>query len=340
MSSFDSPYDLSRIRAIIPALLLALGIGLAGCSSETPAPRLEGKIRLGAYAGGEAALAWIAKEKKYFEQVGLDVEVVPFSAGKLAADALSGDEVDVITCADFVFVKKSFHEDDLRILGAIAASEALWLTARRDQGILSPTDLTGKRIGVTLGSSAEYYLGRFLSAHGLKFSDIAIVDLPPKKIVDSMLDRSIDAAFTWNPNVYHIQQQLKEDIISFEGQGGQSFYFVLLTREGWLQAHREHAKRFMQALMLAEEWVADHAGEATRLLSDTFRVDQSYLNATWEAGRTKLFFPQALLVAMNGEKRWLIRRRLVDTRESPDLGRFLSPGLMKQVKPHAVTVIK
>lgn len=340
MLSLDSPHYLSRINAMLPVLAILLGIGLNGCFSDTPAPKLEGKIRLGAYSGGEAALVWIAKEKQYFEQVGLDVEVVPFSAGKLAADALSKGDVDMVTCADFVFVKRSFLEKDLRILGAIAASKTLWMTAHRDKGILVPGDLKGKRIGVTMDSSGEYFLGRFLASHALELHDVNTVDLTPPKIVASMLDQSIDAAFTWNPNIYHIQKKLNDSVISFEGQGGQNLYFVLLTKDGWLQAHHEHSERLIQALELAEKWIGNHTEEATQLLSELFQVDRSYLDATWEPQRVRIFFPQALLVAMNGEKRWLVRRRLVDSDISPNLSEFLSLDPMEKVKPHAVTVIK
>lgn len=340
MLNLDSLCKISKTRLIVLVLLLLLGIGLIGCSHDTPADKLEGKIRLGAYSGVEAGLVWIAKEQRYFEQVGLDVEIVPFTAGKLAADALSKDKVDIVTCADFVFVKKSFLENDLRVLGAVGASNTIWMTAHKSKGIITPGDLKGKRIGVTMGSSGEYFLGRFLASHALEFQDVHTVDMAPPKIVESMLDRSIDAAFTWNPNIYHTQQKLQDGTISFEGQGGQLFYFILLTKEGWLEAYLEHSERLIQALELAEKWIGNHTEEAFQILSETFQVDRSYLEATWEPQRTKIFFPQALLVAMNGEKRWLVRKRLVSANTSPNLKEFLSPGPMKKVKPHAVTVIK
>lgn len=327
-----------RTKYLFFTLFVAMCLAVVGCSS--PPSKLEGKINFGAYEGEIAALVWVAKEQNFFKQVGLDVDVTPFSAGKLAADALSKGDMDIVTCAEFVFVKKSFSEGNLRVLGAVAASQTNWLVGRKDKGVHTPSDLRGKRIGVTLGSAGEYYLGRFLTTHDLQFTDVSTVNMTPPDIVKSMREGKIDAALTWHPNVYFIQQRLKSNAQSFKAQGGQSFYFILLSKNDWLASHEEHAKRLMQALLLAEKWILKHPEEAKNLLSNIFGIDRSYLQATWMSNRMKVFFPQSLVVAMNGEKRWLMRRKLVARHDSPNLSVYLYPDAMHSVKPHAVTVIK
>ena len=75
---------------------------------------------MGAYSGDTGALVWIAHDNQFFDRYGLEVELVPFEAGKLAADALLSGQVDVATAAEFVVVSNSFDHPDLRIIATLA----------------------------------------------------------------------------------------------------------------------------------------------------------------------------------------------------------------------------
>ena len=54
----------------------------------------------------------------------------------------------------------------------------------------------------------------------------------------------------------------------------------------------------------------------------------------------RLSFPQALVVAIDGEKRWLVNKGIVKTLELPDSIEFLYIDAIKTVKKNDVTVIK
>ncbi|MBN4083052.1 ABC transporter substrate-binding protein [bacterium AH-315-B06] len=101
------------------------------------------KLTLGATIG--STLVWVAENQGYFADFGLDVTIKQYQAGKLAADALSVGEVDVSTSADFVIVKKSFQEKDLRIIATISKLNTMGFIGRRDRGIEKTLDLKGKK---------------------------------------------------------------------------------------------------------------------------------------------------------------------------------------------------
>ena len=331
---------LSKTTAKVIVASFAILIVVSGCGSSGSLPEIEGKVTIGAYTGEVGTLLWVAKEQGFFEQVGLNVELIPFSAGKLASDALAEGKLDIISCADFVFVKKSFFENDLRVMGSIATSQICWLLGRKDHGVSSPGDLKGKKIGITLGSSGEYYLGRFLAANGLNFDEVTVVNLPPPVIVKSMNNGDIDAALTWQPNIHNIQKNLEDKVVSFNAQGGQAFYFVLVSKAGWIARHPQHAERFMLALMEAEKWVNTHQDDVKALLTRLFDFDPGYLSKVWEDQQIELSFPQAMVVAMDGEKRWLVKNRLVNGAKAPDYTHFIYVDAMEKVKKQAITVIK
>ena len=168
-----------------------------------------------------------------------------FGSGKACADALIADEVDISTSADFVFVSHSFEYTDLRILGTVATKQVKELVARKDKGITTIDDLIGKKIGVTKKSGAEFLFGRFLTLNGLSLQDVEIVDLKPLEIVESLLNGDIDAGFTWDPYTYNIKKELGENAISWHG--GEDFYFILLTKENWIENNSVITERFIKS---------------------------------------------------------------------------------------------
>ncbi|MGN7610504.1 ABC transporter substrate-binding protein [Magnetococcales bacterium HHB-1] len=298
------------------------------------------KIRVAAYHGDASALIWLAQEKGLFKHVGLNIDITPFSAGKLAADALSAGDVDLATCAEYVVVKKSFNEPNLRILGSIATATTNWIIGRKERGIASVKDLRGKKVGLTKGSTAEYFLGRVLTAYHMNFDDIELVDLAPPDIVESITRGDTDAAITWHPYVHHIQEQLGNNGISFDGQEGQNFYFILISNQTWLSQHPEHAERFMRALYRTERWLNENLQEGKTRIANLFNLDRALLEKVWSLQRLHLSFPQGLIVAMDAEKRWVIKKGIVRQENVPDFTHFIWPQPLEKVNRKSVTVIQ
>lgn len=294
---------------------------------------------MGAYSGDTGALVWIAHDNQFFDRYGLEVELVPFEAGKLAADALLSGQVDVATAAEFVVVSNSFDHPDLRIIATVATANNNELVARRDR-VKSPADLAGKRIGVTRKSAGEFNLGTFLALNGLSFADVELVDLPPSGIVSAILAGDIDAGFTWDPNVYMMSQGLGENAISWAGQPWQQYHFVLATTERWLQERQPAAKALLEALLAAEQELRSNLDSSKALIANRFDYDQHYLDYSWDRHEFRIELPQSLLVAMEDQARWRIENGLTAGADIPDFLTTLATDPLSSLRAHSVTVIK
>lgn len=334
----------ARTKSIAIALtiliVMALGIG-NGCTRQTQkygGPVEE--ITLGAYAGDTASLVWIAEDQGYFPANGLDVTIKEYEAGKLAADALLADEVDIATAAEFVLVSNSFDHDDLRVLGTVATATVVELVARIDRGIQHPSDLKDKSVGVTRKSAGEFFLGRFLLFNGVSLQDVEIVDLNPSEIVEAISNGEIDAALTWDPNIYEIKNRLGENGVSWPGQSGQDFYFILIGKEGWIKTHSSAVERFLKAIIQAEEFVKGNNEEARQLIEQRFDYEPAYMQYSWSKHGFVVTLPQALIIAMEDEARWRIENRLTDKTMVPNYLDFIYIDALEAVNPEAVTMIR
>ncbi|MBD3307791.1 hypothetical protein GF339_15275 [candidate division KSB3 bacterium] len=331
---------LTRIIIVIAVIGLIVGIAMWP-SDQQETRKTVGKFRVGAYAGDTAALVWIADQQGYFRDHQLDITIIPYEAGKLAMDALLAGEVDIATAAEFVFVSNSFAYSDLRIFGNIAKVQINEVVARRDHGIQIPCDLQGKRIGVTRKSASEFYLGRFLLFHGLCIREIEVVDLNPSEIVAAMIAGEIDAALTWNPNVYEIKQQLGDTAVSWPGQSDQEMFFVLAAKAPWLAWHPAPVERFLHALLEAEAFVQAHDAAAQQQIQEQFAYAADYMHYIWPKHQFRLTLPQSLLIAMEDEARWRLHNHLADRATSiPNYFTKLYFQGLEAVKPEALTVIR
>jgi len=333
----------SRVWIWILVVVVALGLAVGGYLflGQRQIEEYTGPVEKITVAGARSgALVYVAHDQGFFEENGLDVTIKSFEAGKLAVDALLTGETDMATGAEFVVVSNSFEHDDLRILGVVSAANICKVVARKDRGITQPTDLEGKRIGITKKSAGEFYLGTFLTFNGLTFADVEIADLKPSAIVESMERGTIDAALTWEPHVSQMTDLLQGDAVVWDGQSGQDFYFLLLTREEWLKEHTSAAKRFMRALVQAEEYTKENNELASQIISEHFQVDAQDMQVFWPNHRFDVALPQALLIAMEDEARWRIENNLTAATEIPSYLDYVYLDALEEVKPEVITIIR
>lgn len=325
----------TRQVAWIVAGVAALALLFAGSRDYfRQAERIE-SLRVGAFSGDVGALAWIAEEQGFFARVGLKVEMRGYESGKESVDALRAGQVDLATASEFVVADRSFAEPDLRVLSSVCQYWNKGLVGRRDRGIATAADLKGKRVGVTTTSTAEQTLVVFLAMQGLTLNDVEAVNLPPKQLIEQIVDAKIDAAITWQPHVSAIERRLGGNAVSLLDRGSDA-YLLVLTRQGLLPDKHEAFTRFLRALILAEEWIKANPVRAKQWLSARFSLDAEYIERLWPTMRLEVGLPQEILEIMDGEARWLLARR----REGvlPDFGQTMSPAALAAVKPAAVTV--
>ncbi|MEE8323292.1 MAG: ABC transporter substrate-binding protein [Candidatus Bathyarchaeia archaeon] len=330
------------IIIIIGVVILAsIGIGALYIQEQKKTGQYSGpidQITVAAYAGEAGALIYIAEDQGYFDKYGLNVTIKSYESGKECADVLIDGEADISTSAGFVFVSNSFNYSDIRVLGTIATAEVKELIARKDKGITTTDDLLGKRIGVTRKSGAEFQLGVFLTLNGLSQQDVEFVDLKPSEMLDAISNSDVDAVFTWDPNVYYIKKELGENVVSFPG--GENFYFILLTKENWINNNPAAAERFIKSLLEAENYIKDNPEETKNFAKNRFDYDSDYIDYSWPKQEFAVILSQAMLITFDDQARWRIEHELTDALDIPNYLDYIYMDALDEVKPEANTIIR
>jgi NitT/TauT family transport system substrate-binding protein len=286
------------------------------------------------------ALIYIAGDRGYFERNGLKVTIKEYDSGGAAVSGLMRNEIDLAIASEFVMVNNILQRREIRTFGSIDRFEDMFVIARKDWGIGKVADLKNRTIGVPLGTIAAFYLGRYLTLHGLSPADVKILDVRPDRSADALAAGDVDAVVTWHPHLDRIMDRYGGWVIVWPIQSSQLTYWNIIGRADWMGAHRETIDRFLRSISQAEEYASLHPEEAKALVKKRLGYDDTYIAKVWRDNLFSLSLDQALVAAMEDETRWMIKNNLTPEKQIPDFLNYIYLDGLKKIKPEALNIIR
>lgn len=321
-------------------IVIALGLAVGGCRQEvSTVPPV--KLTIGVETSLLPATVWIAENKGYFFEEGLDLKIVEFNSGKTALSTMLKDGgLDMATAAQTPIVFNSFERDDYVVIAAMVYSDDdVNLIARLDAGVKDPSDIKGKKIGVTKGSTGHFFLGLFLTLNNIKISEVEIIDLEPQDLPRALADGRVDAISSWEPHIVNAAQLLGDNarILPSENIFREEFYFIV--KRNFAEENHETLKRFLRAASRASDFIRQNQEESQAIVAERLRLDKDIVSALWDKFVFEVSLNQSLLVTLDDEAKWAIRNNLTDKRDLPNYFEFIYMDALHEVRPDAVTII-
>jgi NitT/TauT family transport system substrate-binding protein len=322
--------------ALILAVVLALVFGSASCSQGVESITV-------AYAPFESsALFWIAQDQNFFSRNGLNITTRKYDTGVGSLDGMVNGEADLaVGTNEFPLVGRALQKEKIRTIGSIAKSEFIYLVGRKDRGIQQVSDLKGKRVGTTLRTIAQFYLGRFLELNGMSIDDITLVEVKtPEEWVNAVVNGDIDAVVTAQPYASAARDRLGANAVVWSAQSSQPLQTQVIATDEWITEHPELVDRFLKSLALAEEFAILNPVEAKAIVQKRLDLDAAYMETVWSQNQFSLSLDQSLIAAMEDEARWMIENNLTTETEVPDFLDYIYVDGLEAIRPNAVNIIR
>ena len=303
----------------------------------------EGKpvsLTIGTPALESNALIYIAGEMGFFERNGLKVTIKEYDSGGAAVPGLKRNEVDLAIASEFVLINNLLQKHEIRALGSIDRFENMFLIVRKDRAIAKVVDLKNRKIGVPLGTIAEFYLSRYFTLKGLGLADLTILNVRPDYSIDALAVGDVDAVVTWHPYLDRIVDRYGTGVIVWPIQGGQLTYWNIVGRADWVEAHRKTIDQFLRSISQAEQYLSLYPEETKAVVRKRLGYNDAYIAKVWGDNLFSLSFDQGLIAAMEDEARWMIKNNLTQERIIPDFTNYIYIEGLKSVKPEAVRIIQ
>src|SRR4030081_2203668 len=161
------------------------------------------KARIGVLRLSSSAPVFIAQDKGYFHEAGLDIDLKFFDAAQPIAVATTSGDIDFGITAFTAGLYNLAGKGTLKVIGGMSREKAgyplIGYFASNNAyapGLRTPKDLAGKRVAVTqTGSSFHYSLGLLADKYGFKLGDVKVLPLQSLSNAAAALKReTLDAA--------------------------------------------------------------------------------------------------------------------------------------------------
>ncbi len=182
-------------------LIVIMSLCLCACGNDSSSSSDENglpKVTLGTTSWPTNMFFYLAKEKGYFEENGVNVTIKDFSSTTESTNAFIGGKIDFCTFASSETISPFAQGGEFSIvLETDKSNGSEGLVAKSD--IKNISDLAGKTIATQLYSVDHMLLLTLLNENGMTEKDVNIVDMSIQESGNAFIAGQCDAACIWDP---------------------------------------------------------------------------------------------------------------------------------------------
>jgi ABC-type nitrate/sulfonate/bicarbonate transport system substrate-binding protein len=291
--------SMSWMGAIVAGAVLACVVNAREPFAEEPATL---KITVGtSFPGIDSMPIYVARERGYFREEHVSVDLISLATGDKIAFALVGGSIDIARYTpDWII--RAIEKAGSKLKIVLGGNNNLVYSLVVSKDVQSYSDLKGKRIGVSTMASADAILAKkMLAAHGLGTADYVLIQAgsSPERAA-ALRAGSLAATVLTPPSDHKILDEggvrrldLSTNVVKRYAWGGES------VREDWAHANRAALLAYMRAWIKATRWVHDPENKepVIRILARELKIEDRYARTMYDI----YLGPDALPVAKDGE---------------------------------------
>lgn len=332
------------MRSRLPLLgfmVLALAL-FAGCQSRSErdgssAPK-HVTIAVSPLLG--SAAIYVAHEKGYFKDEGLDVGLQIHPSGQSSLQAVFSGEAEFAPVAETPIAYAAVERKPLEIIATLAEIDrGVLIVARKDRGISQAVDLKGKKIGVAPGTAGDFFLHIYLTTSYIDPKEVSIVNLPPEEVVSALLAGDVDAVSTWSPQTIALQNKLGSNAVVLDYPGLYTMTWSLVVTRDLARRDADAIVRVLRALVRANRFMADQPDEAQAITARNIRADVAAVEKEWADTKPTVSLDQGLILDLEDQARWIVKREATG-KEVPNFLDFIDTKGLTTVAPDAVQIVE
>ncbi len=280
---------LFHVRSLCPLLAIAaLGSGAKPATQTPDAPTQPVVFYPGWFPSMQFAGVYVALERGFYADAGLDVDIRPFAYGLDTPTTLAAStEVCALGSIEgYILMQKRADGHDLSTLAAMIQESPAGFMILADSPIRAVSDFPGRRIGVHKFADPLYAF--FMKRAGLDpaAAEMRFVGDNPRTLIDG----EVDAMQGYATEEFVRLQAMTggtSRFLSFSSLGFPSYSEILYTTVGQLERHGPALARFVEATRRGWIHAFAHPEEAVPAVAARIgpEADAAHLRASLAAVR-------------------------------------------------------
>lgn len=326
-----------RYRALLAALLATALLGASGGCSGSKAESSGGNkaadpdkvTYLTAFgAVGRDAFAWVAQEKGYFKEAGIDITI--------QLGAATGENVKVLASGQAQFANLDLigawilagkgEYKDFRTIVALHQQSLVSIISLEGAGVTSPKDLEGKKIGAATGSVNQLLFPAYARLAGIDPSKVQWVNAQPAQLPALLASGQVNALSTFLIGSKGIEKAAggkKSVVLPYSNYLSDLYGNGIITSSKIAKDNPDLAKRFRDASLKGLKYSIEHPDEAAQIMKKA----QPAADITAAVGEITLMTPYVSSAGSGAPVGALDERRVARAIATLQGGGLIQPGL-------------
>ena len=217
------------------------------------------------YVYSEHAPFFLGKERGYFDQEGIDLDIQEGRGSGVTVQAVAAGTATFGYADVATMIKAASKGAPVTAVGVALQTSPMSAMGFADRNIRKPEDIKGKTVAVTPGDSMSQIWPLFLKKTGLKESDFKTVSGDAQTKLNAVMNNQADLLLGYvMDQAIKLQDATHKDIypIRFADYGVNMVSSGIIVQKDYLKAHPDVVKRFMRAATRSLEEAAKNPDAA------------------------------------------------------------------------------
>ena len=326
---------------VLPAVVL---MTITGCLGK-PSPAVQKthtKVTMGIQVSPAMTLVMVAKDKGFFSEEGVDVELKEFTAGKFALQAFLARSIDFAVSGEVPVCLASLQGNRIRVVSQVVERtvKEVRVVALKDGTESSPKDYFNakkRKLATSFGGGPEFFTYSFLKRHQIPKEGVEIISQKPEDMPAALETGSVDAISIFDPYAFIAEKRLGNKVVTFADPTLYSEFYVLNAQPEQVEKTPEVIESILRAFVRAAAFIEENPDEAKQIMQKYTKLDRDVIDGIWGNFVFRPALVQPLIDYWNAQAIWARdTAKITPDTKIPNFREIVEDRFLKKIKPEAV----
>ncbi len=242
-----------RISILVGLVIIGIVVALGSGTPSAQPPPQKIVFALNWFPVGDHAAYWVALEKGYYRQRGLDVDMQNSKGSGDSIAKVDTGRADIGLADSAVVIAASARGAKVKVVGMVFDKSPLNIWSHKATPITKPKDLEGKSVAAPPGDGQRQMFPAFARLHGIDQSKVTWVNVEPAAKVPALAEKRVDAVADYTTGLPFYEKAMGKGnavMLPWADHGFDMYSMSIIASEKTMKERGPVLKAFLEASYL------------------------------------------------------------------------------------------